>query len=480
MARILVVDDEPGIREMLTVLLRRAGHVPVAASGASEALERLEHEAPFDAVVTDLSMPDGSGMDVLAAARRRDPSAEVIMITAYATTEAAVAAMRSGAYDYLQKPFDNATLLATLDKALDKRALARENEALRDQARGRLGRAGLVGQSAAMQRIAQLVERIASSRTSVLVTGESGTGKEMVARAIHERGDRRDAPLVVVNCGALPETLMESELFGHERGAFTGATSRKEGLFRAAEGGTIFLDEVGELPPGLQVKLLRVLQERRVRPVGGEKELEVDARVVAATNRDLDAEVAAGRFRQDLFYRLNVIRIVVPPLRERREDVPLLAEHFLRKHAALAGRRLTFAPEAVRWLVQRPWPGNVRELENVVERAVALALGDRITLADLTDEAAGPAPTHAAPLAALPPEGLDLDAHLADIERRLLLEALARAGGVRTRAAALVGMSFRSFRYRLAKIGLAGPGDAAGEDGADGARAPDDDDLDGR
>jgi two-component system response regulator PilR (NtrC family) len=467
MARILVVDDEPGIREMLGVLLRRAGHDPVAVEGAVAALARIERDAPFEAVVTDLSMPDGSGMDVLSAARRRDPSTEVIMITAYATTEAAVAAMRSGAYDYLRKPFDNATLLATLEKALEKRALSRENELLREQALARLGRGGLVGQSAAIQRIAQLIDRIANGRTSVLITGESGTGKEMVARAIHERGDRHAGPLIVVNCGALPEALMESELFGHERGAFTGATARKEGLFRAAAGGTIFLDEVGELPPGLQVKLLRVLQERRVRPVGAEKEVDVDVRVVAATNRDLEAEVAAGRFRQDLFYRLNVIRIVVPPLRERREDIPLLAEHFLRKHGALAGRRLSLAPEAARWLMQRTWPGNVRELENVIERAVALALGDRVTLADLTDEAAGPVPPAAPPLVALPAEGLDLDAYLADVERRLLLEALARAGGVRTRAAALLRMSFRSFRYRLSKFGLGGGDDVASDEVVD-------------
>ena len=342
---------------------------------------------------------------------------------------------------------------------------------LRASALGTFRLGDLIGKSGAMKRVMSLVERIASARTSVLVTGESGTGKEVVARALHDRGDRREMPFVVVNCGALPEALMESELFGHEKGAFTGATTRKEGLVRAADRGTLFLDEIGELTPALQVKLLRVLQERKVRPVGGEKELEVDVRVVAATNRDVELVVKEGRFRQDLFYRLNVIRLVMPPLRDRPEDIPLLAEHFLVKHGALAGRRLTFSPEVLRWIAQQRYPGNVRELENVVERAVTLAMGARITLADLPD-AVDPPAEDTPRTVTLPPNGMDLDAFLGDTEQRLLLEALERAGGVRIRAARLVGMSFRSFRYRLAKYGLGDAGDAdaseSGEPAADG------------
>jgi len=473
MARILVVDDEPGLREMLNVLLRRAHHEPVTVPGVVAALARIEADDPYDLVVTDLSMPDGTGMMVLEAARARDAMTEVVMITAYATTEAAVEAMRNGAYDYIQKPFKNAELLATLDKALEKRAIQRENEVLRASALGTFRLGDLIGKSDAMKRVMSLVERIASARTSVLVTGESGTGKEVVARALHDRGDRRELPFVVVNCGALPEALMESELFGHEKGAFTGAATRKEGLVRAADRGTLFLDEVGELTPALQVKLLRVLQERKVRPVGGEKEIEVDVRVVAATNRDVELDVKEGRFRQDLFYRLNVIRLVMPPLRDRPEDIALLAEHFLVKHGALAGRRLTFSPEVLRWIAQQRYPGNVRELENVVERAVTLTAGPRITLADLPD-AVDPPAEDTPRTVTLPPNGMDLDAFLGDTEQRLLLEALERAGGVRNRAAKLVGMSFRSFRYRLAKYGLGDAGDAEASESGDAAAEGDD------
>ncbi len=468
MARILVVDDEPGLREMLSVLLRRARHEPVVVTGVIAALARIKADDPYDLVVTDLSMPDGTGMQVLGAARAKDPTTEVVMITAYATTEAAVEAMRKGAYDYVQKPFNNAELLATLDKALEKQAIHRENDVLRASARGSFRLGDLIGKSEPMKRVMSLVERIASAPTSVLITGESGTGKELVARALHDRGDRRGLPFVVVNCGALPEALMESELFGHEKGAFTGAATRKEGLIRAADKGTLFLDEVGELTAALQVKLLRVLQERKVRPVGSEKEQDVVVRVVAATNRDVEQEVKDGRFRQDLFYRLNVIRLVMPPLRDRPEDIPLLAEHFLIKHGALAGRRLTFSPEALRWIAQQRYPGNVRELENVVERAVTLATGPRIMLADLPD--AVDLPSEDVPrTVTLPPSGMDLDGFLGETEHRLLLEALERAGGVRKRAASLVGMSFRSFRYRLAKYNLSDVDEGATDD-PDGAR----------
>ena len=454
LSKILVVDDEHGLREMLRVLLERAGYQVQLASGQRTALAAMQSALePPDLVITDLSMPDGSGMDVLGAARTLDVNVQVIMITAYATMEQAVQAMREGAYDYIQKPFKNEELLAVVDKALEKRQLLLENLSLRARVAADQQRGSLVGKSRAMQQVMQLVQRIASAPTSVLITGESGTGKEMVARALHELSDRAKAPFIAINCAALPEALLESELFGHEKGAFTGATERKEGLFRAAEGGTLLLDEIGELPLSLQVKLLRALQEKRVRPVGGQKEYDIHVRVVAATNRNLKDEVLAGRFREDLFYRLNVINLHLPPLRERPEDVALLAEHFLAKHAAAQGKKLQFSAAALRHLVEREYKGNVRELENAVERAVTLALGDEVSVADLVPfgEAldAGQRPR-----AVLPEEGMDLDLYLADIEKQLLVSAMERSAGVRKDAAKLLGMTFRSFRYRLAKYDL--------------------------
>jgi len=458
MARVLIVDDEPSVREMLGVLLHRAGYTCQSSSGARTARERITGDPPYDAVITDLTMPDGSGMDVLDAARARDPHTQVIMITAYATTEQAVDAMRKGAYDYIQKPFRNAELLATLEKALEKRALVDENRALRSEREG--DAAGIIGSSDAMQRVRRLVERVADAPSSVLITGESGTGKEVVARALHFSGQRSKLPFVVVNCGALPETLMESELFGHEKGAFTGAAGRKKGLFQEANGGTLLLDEIGELPLALQVKLLRVLQERKVRPVGSTGEVPVDVRIVAATNRDLDDEVRRGGFREDLYYRLNVIRIELPPLRDRPDDIPLLARHLLRKHAVLQHRDLQLSADALRWLSIQPFPGNVRQLENVVERAVTLAEGPEIVPTDFVPQrAVQPARTDVA--AVLPDEGLDLERHLAELELGLLRQALERTSGNRTKAAALLGMSFRQFRYRLAKHD---PASAAADD----------------
>ncbi|MFO0693409.1 MAG: sigma-54 dependent transcriptional regulator [Polyangiales bacterium] len=447
--RILVCDDETSLREMLAVLLRRAGHQVETVAGVKAAVATLAKEEPFDAVITDLLMPDGSGMEVLEAARARDDSTQVIMITAYATTEQAVQAMRLGAYDYVQKPFKNEELRATLEKALEKRAIVDENRKLRAQVHAATGSGKLLGRGPAMQRVRDLIARVANSPASVLITGESGTGKEVVARELHLGSDRKDRPFIVVNCGALPEALMESELFGHEKGSFTGATTAKEGLVRSANGGTLFLDEIGELPLPLQVKLLRVLQEKAVRPVGASKELSVDVRVVAATNRELEVDVKKGVFRQDLFYRLNVIRIHLPPLRERPEDILLLAEHFLSRHAAATGKKASLSPEVQRWLVSQPFHGNVRELENVMERALTLAAGSTIELSDIPE--ATPTSTKFLPQVAFGP-GFDLDRYLADVERSLLHKALEEAGGVRTNAAKLLGMSFRSFRYRLAKV----------------------------
>jgi two-component system response regulator PilR (NtrC family) len=465
-AHILVCDDEAGLREMLGVLLRRAGFEVELVDGVNAAKARIASEAALDLIVCDLAMPDGSGMEVLSAAKKRDDALQVIMVTAFATTEQAVEAMRLGAYDYIQKPFKNNELLAQVEKALEKSSIVQQNRSLRAQVAANFRVGDLIGKSAAMRAVMDVVRRVASGRSSVLITGESGTGKEVVARALHQAGDRAGQPFVTVNCGALPEALMESELFGHEKGAFTGANARKDGLFRAAHGGTLFLDEVGELPTPLQVKLLRVLQERKVRPVGGTQEVEVDVRVVAATNRDVEQAVREGTFRQDLFYRLNVIRITLPPLRERREDIPALANHFLQKHSALEGKRLAFSAEALRFIDEQDYPGNVRELENVVERAVALASEPYVVRADLlglqhTESSAPSAPE--APV--LGPDGVDLDALLGNIERALLLQALERTGGNRTNAAKLLKTSFRSLRYRLVKYGLSeeSPG-AAGEE----------------
>jgi two-component system response regulator PilR (NtrC family) len=464
-ARVLVCDDEAGLREMLGVLLRRAGYEVELVEGVVAANARLGSEAPLDLVICDLAMPDGSGMEVLSAAKAREEALQVIMVTAFATTEQAVEAMRLGAYDYIQKPFKNTELLAQVEKALEKSTIVLQNRALRAQVARNFRVGDLIGKSPRMLQVMELVRRVASGRSSVLITGESGTGKEVVARALHEAGERASQPFVTVNCGALPEALMESELFGHEKGAFTGANTRKDGLFRAAQGGTLFLDEVGELAPPLQVKLLRVLQERKVRPVGGTQEVDVDVRVVAATNRDVEQSVRDATFRQDLFYRLNVIRITLPPLRERRDDIPALASHFLQKHSALEGKRLAFSSEALRFIAEQDYPGNVRELENVVERAVALANEPYVVRADLQlgQVADGEIESGGAALL-LPAEGIDLDARLGAIERNLLLQALERTGGNRTSAAKLLGTSFRSLRYRLVKYGLSdesltGPGE---------------------
>jgi two-component system response regulator PilR (NtrC family) len=468
--KLLIVDDEPGLRQMLEILFRRAGYSVVTAPGYRRAKEAIEQSPlPFPVVLTDLARPDGSGIDVLAAAKARSSTTEVILITAHSTVENAIDAMRSGAYDFVKKPFDSAELAALVGKALEKQALVTENLRLREQV-SQLADAEVLGRSPSMRAVLELVDRIAPMRTTVLLTGESGTGKERVARAIHERSDRRGRPFLVVNCGALPEALMESELFGHEKGAFTGASARHLGLFREADGGTVLLDEIGELPHNLQVKLLRVLQERAVRPVGATQEAAIDVRVIAATNRDVEADVAQGKFRQDLYYRLNVIRLALPPLRDRRDDVPLLAERFVKRFAREMGKDvLGLTPDAVRVLERYAFPGNVRELENLIERAVALAGSRAIGLGDLPPEVSGAAAAAGPSLLDLPPDGCQLDDLMNEVERRLLVEALERAGGVRKAAAKLLGITFRSIRYRLAKHGLGSDEGGEGDGDAKGA-----------
>ncbi len=446
---------------MLAILFRREGLDVTLAPGFSAARDAIGNAPePYALVLTDLLMPDGSGLDLLSLVKQRTARTEVIVMTAHGGVESAIDAMKRGAYDFVTKPFATSELRALVHKALEKRAIVAENERLRAQLGREQGRE-LLGQSEAMRRVTDMIRRIASTRTTVLITGESGTGKERIARALHDAGDRRGKPFLVVNCGAIPEALIEAELFGHERGAFTGAVTSRGGIFRDAEGGTVLLDEVGELPPALQVKLLRVLQERKVRGVGSSAEVPVDVRVLAATNRNVEDEVRSGRFRQDLYYRLNVIRIEVPPLRERREDIRLLADHFLARCAAEQGKDTrALSPDALRALEGYPFPGNVRELENVIERAVALATGPTIGLGDLPREISGAAAQPTPALLVLPEEGCKIDDVLGEIERRLLLQALERSGGVRTQAAKLLGVTLRSLRYRLQKHALGAEDDA--------------------
>jgi two-component system response regulator PilR (NtrC family) len=455
--RLLVVDDEPALREMLEIMLSREGYGVVSAPGYQVAVEAIaQAPQPFPVILTDLAMPDGSGLDVLAAAKQRSAATEVILITAHNSVENAIAAMTAGAFNFVTKPFDPAGLAALVRKALEKHALVEENSRLKAQVnKAAPGSSELVGKSRAMCAVLDMIERVAPMRTTVLITGESGTGKECVARAIHQRSDRGQKPCIVVNCGALPEALMESELFGHEKGAFTGATGRHNGIFREAEGGTVMLDEVGELSLPLQVKLLRVLQERKVKPVGASQEISIDVRVLAATNRDVETEVAEGRFRQDRYYRLNVIRVELPPLRERAQDIALLADRFVQRFAREMGKDVRgLTPDALRALERYTFPGNVRELENVIERAVALAGSRAIGLGDMPREVSGMSSAAGPNLVTLPEEGCNLDEVMGEIERRLMLEALERTGGVRKAAAQLLGISFRSLRYRLAKHDL--------------------------
>ena len=459
---ILVVDDEPGLRDMLSILFRREGYDVTAAPGfvtGKEAL--LNAPSPYSVLLTDIMMPDGSGLDLLSLARERSPRTEVIVMTAHSTLETAIDAMKRGAYDFVAKPFGTSELRALVQKAFEKRALVAENR----QLHARLDRErpkDLLGRSEPMRAIMDLVQRIASNKSNVLITGESGTGKERIARAIHELSDRHDKPFLVVNCGAIPEALLESELFGHDKGAFTGATRSTLGIFREAEGGTVLLDEVGELPIQMQVKLLRVLQERKVRGVGATSELSVDVRVLAATNRVVEEDVKAGKFRQDLYYRLNVIRVEVPALRERREDVPELAEHLLRRCAAEHKKEIRgFSSDALRALDAYAFPGNVRELENIIERAVALATGSLIGLGDMPREVSGMSAQPTPALVSLPEEGCNLDDVMNEVERRLIVQALDRTGGVRTSASKLLGVTLRSLRYRLQKHGV----DDGNEDG---------------
>ncbi|MBE0596501.1 MAG: sigma-54-dependent Fis family transcriptional regulator [Desulfuromonadales bacterium] len=449
--RILIVDDEESLREILSIMLHREGYQVDAVADGAQAVARLR-EVTYDLVISDIKMPRLNGFELLRHIKERTPETVVIMITAFSSTEEAVEAMKQGAYDYITKPFKNEEIKLIIKNALERRALRQENQALKQELGKRYSFGSLIGKSKPMQEVYDLIQKVAGSRVNVLVTGESGTGKELVAKAIHFNSDRRDKPFVPINCGAIPENLLESELFGHEKGSFTGAVLQKAGLFEVADGGTLFLDEIGELPPMMQVKLLRVLQEREFRRVGGTKDIQVDVRLTAATNKELESEVARGTFREDLYYRLNVIRINLPPLRERREDIPLLIEHLFRK---LTGKeQVRVAEDAMRRLLDYHWPGNIRELENVLERGVVLGQTDQITSDALPVQLKrGPA-ANAGQMEQIPDTGLDLDDYLGSIEKDILLKALEKTGGVRKKAAELLGITFRSIRYRLAKFDI--------------------------
>src|SRR3954454_7267526 len=460
-ARILVVDDERSMREMLAILLKREGHEVAVAENGRGAIDLL-NQRPFDLVVSDARMPDVDGLEVLRHARSINPSIIAIMVTAYGSPDLIRGVAQLGVNDYVEKPFNTEGLRFRIRKELDRRRLQQENGLLKRAMHTAHQFSNIVGNSAPMRQVFDLVETIAATGSTVLITGESGTGKELIARAIHVRSPRSDRPFVAVNCGALTETLLESELFGHMRGAFTGADANKKGLIEVAGKGTIFLDEIGEMSPMLQVKVLRVLQERKFRRVGGTEEVDADIRIIAATNRDLARMVAEGQFREDLFYRINVIPVRLPSLRERVEDIPLLAEHFVAKFAEQMNKPvLGISRAAMACLQGHTWPGNVRELENAMERAVALERTSSILAESLPEgvrggsaSGAAAAPPAAAVSSVLPDTGFDLEQHVQHLEREYISEALRRSGGVKVKAAELLGMSFRSFRYYMKKYNL--------------------------
>jgi len=454
--KILIVDDERSMRDVLSIMLKRAGYGVTAAADGEEAVEQIGKEI-FDLVITDLKMPKLGGMEVLKAVKEVSPETVVLMITAFASTESAVEAMKRGAYDYLTKPFQVDEVQLIIRNALEKRRLSTENMLLKREMASQASFAQIIGQSNAMQKVFDMVRKVADSKSNVLVCGESGTGKELVARAIHYNSQRSRMPFVTVNCSALPEPLLESELFGHMRGSFTGAVSNKAGLFEVANGGTIFLDEIGETTPATQVKLLRVIQEREFRRVGGTKDVKVDVRIIAATNKDLEQAVADGSFREDLYYRLDVIPIHLPPLRLRTGDIPVLVQHFLERFAKANGKPVpALSPEAMRLLIDHEWRGNVRELENLIERAVAFASGAVIGEEEIRGWLHRPAAQAQAHPTDLPPEGLDLEELINRIEKDLLLKALERARWVKKKAARLLHLNARSFRYRLEKYAIKG------------------------
>jgi len=450
--RILVVDDEENLRHMLSVILKKQGYAVESAANGREALELLADRA-FDFVLSDIIMPQLDGKGLLAELATRGIDSTVIMMSAYGTIDTAVECMKLGAYDFVSKPFKNDEIVLVLKKAEERERLKEENRRLKEAMRKESSFASIISRSSSMQQVFDLIRKVCDYKTTVLIMGESGTGKELVARALHFEGRRRNAPFVAVNCAAIPENLLESELFGHVRGAFTDAAADKTGLFEQADGGTLFLDEIGEMPLSLQVKLLRVLQDEEIRRVGGGASKKVDVRVISATSRHLEEDVAAGRFREDLFFRLNVFTLKLPPLRERLEDLPLLVDHFLAKFSARFGKAVTaVAPDAMRLLAGYSWPGNVRELENAVERGIVVCEGAELGRAALPERLCGAAARDGGLL--LSGDSLSIRETGEVMERELIRRALEKTCGNRTHAARLLEISLRSLIYKLKEYGL--------------------------
>ncbi len=447
--KILIVDDEKSMNEVLKILLETEGYEVTSAYNGEEGIDALRSDI-FDLVITDIKMPGVSGFEVLKKAKELSPDTIVIMITAFGTTEDAIEAMKLGAYDYIHKPFKNDEIKIVISKALEKRRLKREIDLLRERIKTSYRLENIIGKSPKMQELLNAIPKIAQNNSNVLITGESGSGKELVARAIHNLSPRADKDFVAINCATLPEGLLESELFGYMKGAFTGATHNKEGLFEVADKGSIFLDEIAEMPLVLQAKLLRVIETGTFRRLGGTTDITVDVRVIAATNKDLQEAIKQGLFREDLYYRLNVIPIHIPPLRERIEDIPLLIEHFLKKNNA---ERIRFSPDAMKLMMNYKWKGNVRELENVIERIVLLTEREIILPEDIPPEVRG-FRNNTCGLPELTYKGVDLDALLEEIEKSYIRRALELTSGVKTEAAKLLGLSFRSFRHRLSKYSI--------------------------
>jgi two-component system response regulator PilR (NtrC family) len=447
--RILIVEDENSMREVLRILLEGESYEVISASDGLKGLSYIDKDI-FDLVITDIKMPGADGFEVLKKVKHISPDTIVLMITAFGTTEAAIEAMKLGAYDYINKPFKIDEIRLIVKKALEKKRLSEEVSLLRDKVKITYRLENIIGQSSKMQELFRLIPKVAQSISNVLIIGESGSGKELVAMALHNLSNRKDRNFVAINCSAFPEGLLESELFGHMKGSFTGAMQNKQGLFEIADSGSLFLDEIGEMPINLQSKLLRVLENGTFRRVGGTTDIRVDVRVISATNKDIKEEIASGRFREDLYYRLNVVPIHIPSLRERREDIPLLVEHFLKK---ISNQTKRVTPEAMRILIEYPWKGNVRELENVIERVALLTEKEEITPAELPNEIIGYA-EEIKEIPELTEEGINLDTIMTDIEKKYLLKALEKSRGVKKNAAKLLNLTFRSFRHRLSKYGI--------------------------
>jgi two-component system response regulator PilR (NtrC family) len=453
--KILVADDEQSMREFLDIMLKKEGYKVSLASNGEEVAKLVDNDL-FDLVLLDIRMPKLDGISALKKIKSNAPETIVIMITAYASADTAIKAMKEGAYDYITKPFKVEEIKLIIKNALEKKNLQKENILLKQVVKDRFNFGNIIGQSPKMVALYDLLEKVSPTKTNILVTGESGTGKELVAKAIHYNSPRKEKPFVTLNCGAIPESLIESELFGHMKGAFTDAIATKKGLFEVADEGTIFLDEISELPLLMQVKLLRVLQDKEFKRVGGTEDIRVDVRIIAATNKDLEEAVKEKRFREDLFYRLNVIQIKLPPLRDRKEDIQTLANHFLKKYSQELSKAISkISPEALQILLNYEYPGNVRELQNIIERAVALEGSEELTPHNLSSYMSEQPLLKKGPIdIEIPNEGIDLEKIVEDLERSLLLKALDRTRGIKKKAAELLHINFRSMRYRLEKYGL--------------------------